>query len=291
MTTSDQASVTAAAGASPAAIAFHYDLGSAFYALWLDRELTYSCAMFADGDDLERAQRRKIDHHARESGAVGASHVLDVGCGWGSTLRRLVLEHGVARATGLTLSTDQARWIAAQGDPRTIVRLESWRDHAPDASYDAIVSIGAFEHFVERSLPRGRKVAAYREFFARCHAWLRPGGALSLQTIAYGTLRPEQISAFITAEIFPESDLPTLAEIADAVAGLFEVVRLRNDRADYARTCREWARRLAARRSEAAALVGAEKVASWERFLRMSAAGFEAGGLDLLRITLRRIDA
>lgn len=289
MPTSDQ--VSAAAGASPAAIAFHYDLGSAFYALWLDRELTYSCAMFADGDDLERAQRRKIDHHARESGAVGARHVLDVGCGWGSTLRRLVAEHGVARATGLTLSADQARWIAAHDDPRTIVRLESWRDHAPDAPYDAIVSIGAFEHFVGRDLPRARKVAAYREFFARCHAWLRPGGALSLQTIAYGTLRPEQISAFIIAEIFPESDLPTLGEIADAVAGLFEVVRLRNDRADYARTCREWARRLAARRADAAAIVGETRVGGWERFLRMSAVGFEAGGLDLLRITLRRIDA
>jgi cyclopropane-fatty-acyl-phospholipid synthase len=110
MTPSDHTS-TAAAGASPAAIAFHYDLGNAFCALRLDRELTCSCAMFADGDDLERAQRRKIDHHARESGAVGARHVLDVGCGWGSTLRRLVAEHGVGRATGLTLSAEQARHV------------------------------------------------------------------------------------------------------------------------------------------------------------------------------------
>ena len=290
MTTSDQA-LAAAAGASPAAIAFHYDLGSAFYALWLDSELTYSCAMFEDGDDLERAQQRKIDHHARESGAIGARHVLDVGCGWGSMLRRLVAQHGVARATGLTLSEDQARWIAARGDPRTLVRLESWREHAPAEPYDAIVSIGAFEHFVERDQRRASRIAAYREFFARCNTWLRAGGTLSLQTIAYGTLRPEQISAFITAEIFPESDLPTLGEIADATAGLFEIVRLRNDRSDYARTCREWLRRLAARHAAAAEIVGEARVRSWERFLRMSAAGFEAGGLVLLRITLRRIDA
>jgi len=282
---------TAAAGASPAAIEFHYDLGRPFYALWLGPHLTYSAAMFEDGDDLEAAQQRKIDHHARECGALGTRRALDVGCGWGSTMRRLVERHQVAHVTGLTLSSDQARTIADDEDPRLEVRLESWRDHQPVEPYDAIVSIGAFEHFVERDLPRARKVATYREFFASCRAWLHPGSALSLQTIAYGTLRPEQVSAFITAEIFPESDLPTLGEIADAAAGLFEVVRLRNDRADYARTCRQWARRLAARRADAAAIVGEARAGNWERFLRMSAAGFEAGGLDLLRITLRRIDA
>jgi cyclopropane-fatty-acyl-phospholipid synthase len=290
METSQQ-SFAAARGASPAAIAFHYDLGSAFYALWLGRELTYSCALFADGDDLESAQLRKIDHHAREAGAVGAHHVLDVGCGWGSTMRRLVAQHGVARVTGLTLSRDQARWIAALDEPRVAARLESWRDHQPSEPYDAIVSIGAFEHFVGRDLARAQKVAVYREFFDRCHAWLRPGGALSLQTIAYGTLDPAQVSAFITSEIFPESDLPALGEIVEAAHGTFEIGRLRNDRMDYARTCRAWAQRLAAQRDAAAAIVGAERVRHYQRFLKMSAAGFESGGLVLLRITLRRINA
>ena len=71
------------------------------------------------------------------------------------------------------------------------------------APYDATVSIGALERFVERDLPHARKVAASREFFASCHAWLHPGSALSLQTTAYDTLRPEQISAFITARADP----------------------------------------------------------------------------------------
>jgi cyclopropane-fatty-acyl-phospholipid synthase len=294
METSQQ-SFASATGASPAAIAFHYDIGSAFYALWLGRELTYSCALFADDDDddddLESAQRRKIDHHAHEASAVGATHVLDVGCGWGSTMRRLVSEHGVARVTGLTLSLDQARCIAALDEPRIEARLESWREHEPSGPYDAIVSIGAFEHFVGRDLSRVQKVAAYREFFDRCHGWLRPGCALSLQTIAYGTLDPAQISAFITSEIFPESDLPALGEIVDAAHGRFEIVRLRNDRMDYARTCREWAQRLATQHAAASAMVGADRVRHYERFLKMSAAGFESGGLVLLRITLRRIDA
>src|SRR5690606_30080004 len=129
------------------------------------------------------------------------------GCGWGSTMQRLVECHRVGRVTGLTLSRDQAAWIESRRSPRVRCRLRSWREHEPAEPYDAIVSIGAFEHFVRRGLPRHRKVEAYRHFFSRCRAWLRPGGAMSLQTIAYGTLRPGQISPFITADVFPESDL------------------------------------------------------------------------------------
>jgi cyclopropane-fatty-acyl-phospholipid synthase len=286
-----RAEATTIAGASRAAIEFHYDLGAPFFALWLGNDLTYSCALFEAGDDLDAAQRRKIDHHARESGAIGARRVLDVGCGWGSTMRRLVECHGVGHVTGLTLSRDQGSWIAARRLPRATVLLEGWQQHAPAEPYDAIVSIGAFEHFVGRGLPRARKVEAYRAFFTRCRDWLRPGGRMSLQTIAYGSLRPEQISAFITSDVFPESELPSLGEIADAADGVFEITRVRNDRADYARTCRAWAGRLREQRDAAIRLVGEARVATYERFLRMSAAGFELGGLVLLRISLRRIDA
>lgn len=289
MTTS-HAITEAAAGASPAAIQFHYDLGASFYELWLGEELTYSAALFEDGDDLETAQQRKIDHHARESGAAGARHVLDVGCGWGSTMRRLIERHGVARVTGLTLSADQLRRIESLRVPGVTALLEGWHEHEPAEPYDAIVSVGALEHFVRRDLPRDDKVATYRRFFTSCRDWLRPGGAMSLQTIAYGTLRPEQVSAFITSEIFPESDLPALGELVDAADGVLEITRLRNDRMDYAHTCREWARRLAASRDDAATIVGTARVQNYERFLKMSAVGFESGGLVLLRITLRRID-
>jgi cyclopropane-fatty-acyl-phospholipid synthase len=206
-------------------------------------------------------------------------------------MRRLADVHRVGRVTGLTLSRDQATWIGSHGHPRVTALLQGWQQHRPGEPYDAIVSLGAFEHFVTRSLPRERKVATYRHFFTRCRDWLRAGGALSLQTIAYGTLRPEHVSAFITTDVFPESDLPALGEIVEAVDGLFEITSLRNDRSDYARTCREWARRLVAQEEAAAAMVGGARVRSYARFLRMSAAGFEGGGLVLLRITLRRIDA
>lgn len=282
---------TGLGGASAAAIRHHYDVGNDFYRLWLDPSMTYSCALWEEGDTLESAQVRKLDFHAAQARAAGAARVLDVGCGWGSGLRRLVEHHGVGRAVGLTLSAAQAEWVRALGVPGIEARVEGWEEHAPEAPYDAVISIGAFEHFARPQMENIERVAAYRAFFARCHGWLRPAGWMSLQTIAWGNARPEDRSEFFTREIFPESDLPKLADVAAAADRLFEVVALRNDRRDYARTAREWLARLAARRAEAVATVGEEAVLRFERYLKLVVVAFEAlGNLVLYRISLRRID-
>ena len=221
--------------------------------------------------------------------------VLDIGCGWGAVLRRMVETHGVAHATGLTLSDAQADWIMGRGDPRIEVRRESWVDHSPAETYDAVLSIAAFEAFARNDWTAAEKVAAYRLFFSRCHDWLKPGGGLSLQTIAYAKRqRPEARQApeyeFFTKWVFPESDLPNLAEIVEACDGLFEVVEVQNDRLGYWRTCREWLSRLMARRHEAVALVGEEVFARYVRYLKLSAATFSQVHSVLLRIAFRRMD-
>jgi cyclopropane-fatty-acyl-phospholipid synthase len=288
----------AARGASAEAIRHHYDVGNDFYRLWLDPTLTYSCALWSedDRDDmLEIAQRRKIEHHARWARTRDAERVLDIGCGWGAVLKHLVEEQGVRRAVGLTLSWEQAEWIASFNHPGIEVRLESWTEHAPAGPYDAVVSIGAFEHFARPEMDDEQKVAAYRAFFARCHGWLRPGGRLSLQTIAYGDVDPAQIRTssqvrFIVQEIFPESELPTLGQILQASDGLFELVALRNDRENYERTCRVWCSRLTAQRRQAVAAAGADVVARYVRYLRLSAAAFQFGQTCLLRVAFRRLD-
>jgi cyclopropane-fatty-acyl-phospholipid synthase len=281
-------------GASAEAIRHHYDLSNDFYGLWLDRSLTYSCALW-DGDDdtLEQAQLRKLDYLTDQARAAGTERVLDVGCGWGSLMRRLVDHHEVAHVVGLTLSDAQAGFIAAQDDPRLEVLREGWADHEPDEPYDAILSIGAMEHFVRFGLPRAQRVAVYREFFDRCHRWLRPGGWMGLQAIGKGN-RPldEETAAdllFLTQTIFPESDSPRLAEVAHAAEKRFEVVRVRNDRPHYARTCTEWAKRLAANRDAAVELVGEQAVDVYERYLRVAVRQFERNQTVLYRFTLQRV--
>jgi cyclopropane-fatty-acyl-phospholipid synthase len=285
------------AGASADAIQFHYDFGNDFYSLWLDPTLSYSGAMYEPGDTLETAQLRKIDHHIRESRAASAGRLLDVGCGWGGLLRRAVEHHGVRNAVGLTLSNAQAEWARSLGTPGVEIRVENWADHRPGASYDAIISIGAFEHFATLESSDEERIDSYRSFFARCREWLKPGGRLSLQTFAYGSLRRREDgqrtagTQFLATEIFPQTDPPRLADIVAASQGLFEFELLRNDRRDYSKTCKEWLRRLRARRSEAVAASGEEGVQRYERYLALSAIGFEAGYLALFRITLSRIDS
>ena len=276
-------------GASAEAIQHHYDVGNEFYRLWLDSTLTYSCALWEENDTLESAQIRKIDFHVKQARASGAERVLDVGCGWGATLKRLVEKHEVKQACGLTLSQTQAAWIASFNDPRIDVRVESWSDHSPEKPYDAIISIGAFEHFVKPKLTKAQRVKSYRAFFQRCHEWLKPGGFLSLQTIAYGNIRRENMIDFIE-EIFPESELPMLAEIAEASERVFEIMALRNDRQHYKRTCAAWYSNLKANRAAAIKLVGQEMVARYEKYLRISRMSFHRERSVLLRITLRRID-
>lgn len=278
-----------AAGASAAAIDAHYSVGNAFYRLWLDEGMTYSGALWGDGDDtLEAAQRRKLDYHCDQAGVTPGAHVLDVGCGWGSGLRHLVAERQAARAVGLTLSVAQAEELRANLPAGAEARCESWADHIPERPYDAIISIGAFEHFAKATLSREAKLDAYRAYFRKCHAMLAPGAAMTVQTIAYGNISAAQRSGFVEHEIFPESDLPFLAEVAEASHWLFEITAVRNDRGHYARTAREWLRRLRARRAEALALVGPDMVAKYEKYLGLFVIGFHTGTMDLLRFTFRR---
>jgi cyclopropane-fatty-acyl-phospholipid synthase len=275
-------------GASPAAIRAHYDLSDEFFQLVLGPDLVYSCALFDGVDDLANAQLRKLDHHIEAAGAAGARRVLDVGCGWGALLERMVCHANVKSAVGLTLSPSQAKWMRKNSKPGIEVREESWRDHKPDKRYDAIISIGAFEHFVHIGMESARKLDAYREFFDFCDRVLVSRGRLSLQTIAYNQ-RPDTIDPFISEKIFPESELPLVWEPVAAAGKQFELLALRNDREHYFRTLRFWDRNLTQKRDEAVALVGQAAVEEFRRYLRVSAAAFQSGTVCLLRMSFMKL--
>lgn len=277
-------------GATQRAIEHHYDIGRDFYRLWLDARMVYSCALWPGelDDDLEAAQLAKLDWHATAARADGAGRVLDVGCGWGAMMRYLTDERGVAHVTGLTLSSDQAAAAPSSGKAET--RLEDWRDHRPSAPYDAIVSIGAFEHFSRPELDKDQRRAVYRRFFETCALWLGEGGRLSLQTIAWEDFDPAtmKVATGFTEDIFPESSLPQLSDVTDAAEGWFRLVGFRSDAPHYEHTLRLWQARLEAAKVPASEMVGSDQYRRYHRYLRLSRAMFGRRVCTLYRMVFER---
>jgi cyclopropane-fatty-acyl-phospholipid synthase len=287
-----QAPVT---GASAAAVRAHYDVSNEFYALWLGPTMMYSSGLWGGpaGGSLDAAVNAKIDYFVARAGP--ASRVLDVGCGWGHTARRLTGVHGVRQAVGLTLSDAQAAWCAERAAPGCEVRVESWETHAPASPYDAVFSFGAFEHFARPGSTSPERVQGYRRFFGRCFQWLGRDGRLLLETIAHddapdtpgpgGSRGPVGDAA---SSVYPESVCPQLCEIVAGFEPWFRVEVLRSDPADFARTCRAWWLALRAHEEEARALVGDPLVRVFRRYLASSELQFRTGAITNYRFVLHR---
>jgi cyclopropane-fatty-acyl-phospholipid synthase len=284
-------------GASTADVQHHYDVGNDFYQLWLDSEMIYSSALYADDgcDDLGTAQIRKLDYYIDNVRAAGAARVLDIGCGWGGLLRRLVEQRGAASAIGLTLSAAQIDSTRSWADDRYEFRLEHWEEHRADGPYDAIISLGAMEHFADLEMSPAEKTQRYRQFFRSCHEWLAGSGArLGVQSIVRGsnTDVPWSVARdmiFINRRIFRGSAVPRVPEVLDAIDGLFQLVSVRNDASHYARTCSEWLERLRREEDRAVELVGADIYADYVRYLQASALVFAKGHAGLARMIFERV--
>jgi cyclopropane-fatty-acyl-phospholipid synthase len=276
-------------GASQDAIQYHYDKGNNFYKLWLDENMVYSSALWEEGDTLESAQIRKLDYHIQNAHAQNAKHILDIGCGWGSLLERLTSHYNAESGVGLTLSQEQVNWVDNLQIPGIDTRLENWQDHQAEKKYDAIISIGAFEHFAKQDLSEADRIEGYRDFFRKCHEWLNDGCYLSLQTIGCGNMTRDQFSEFFATEIFPESDLPRLSEICAASEHLFEITSVRNDRLHYAKTLKQWLKRLRSHKAMVIDTYGLELYKRYEKYFQLAILSFEHfGTMDLYRIGFRR---
>jgi cyclopropane-fatty-acyl-phospholipid synthase len=276
-------------GASPEAIRHHYDVGNEFYALWLDPSMSYSSALWLiENEGLDAAQLNKLDWHIDRCGIETGSHLLDVGCGWGGLMRRVAQRYPQSSCCGLTLSQAQADYINEHRDTRIEVRLENWMDHQSERAYDAIVSVGAFEHFARLDQSTESKIDSYRRFFEFCSRNLAPKGRMSLQTITYEKSDRANFSEFFANEIFPESDLPHLEQIILAAKGVFEIVELRNDRHHYANTLRQWRIRLQNKKKEAISLVGEDRFNTYEKYLSLMIIAFHSGSMNLCRLAMQR---
>jgi cyclopropane-fatty-acyl-phospholipid synthase len=271
----------------------HYDLSDDFYRLFLDPTQTYSCAYFERDDmTLEEAQIAKIDLSLGKLGLQPGMTLLDIGCGWGATLRRAVERYDV-NVVGLTLSQNQRDHVekafAAMDSPRSKrVLLKGWEQF--DEPVDRIVSIGAFEHFGHDRWER---------FFAMANAVLPDDGIMLLHTITRLTLDEvkergiplsmdaARFAMFIAKEIFPGGQLPAIEAVEEhaAVAG-FTVSRVQSLQQHYARTLEIWAQALAEQRTQAIAVQSEEIYDRYMRYLTGCAAMFRKGYIDVNQFTL-----
>lgn len=278
-----------------AAIGHHYDVGNDFYRLVLGANLTYSCAYWYDDHvDLVEAQAAKHELICRKLGLEPGMSLLDVGCGWGSMALHAARHHGV-RVVAITISEAQAALArervaeAGLGEGRpgdqVEIRLQDYRA-VPDGDFDAISSIGMFEHVGE---------AKMRTYLLHLRDLLRPGGRLVNHAIS----RPDPGSdaaidrgSFIGRYVFPDGALLEVGSVVTAMQGVgLEVRDVQSLREHYARTLRAWVANLEQHWDEAQRLVGPGRARVWRLYLAGSAVGFEQNRTSVHQVLAVRPEA
>jgi cyclopropane-fatty-acyl-phospholipid synthase len=273
----------------------HYDLSDDFFRLFLDPSQTYSCAYFERDDmTLHEAQLAKIDLSLSKLKLEPGMTLLDIGCGWGATMRRALQKYDV-NVVGLTLSENQAEHVQKSFDDlhshrSARVLLEGWEKF--DEPVDRIVSIGAFEHF-------GR--SRWNHFFRMAYRVLPHDGIMMLHTITRPTFKDARargvtltheivhFTQFILAEIFPGGWLPTVQGVEEhGVAAGFRVTKVQSLQLHYARTLDMWAEALEANKDEAIAIQSREVYDRYMKYLTGCADLFRKGVTDVDQYTMEK---
>jgi cyclopropane-fatty-acyl-phospholipid synthase len=284
------------AGSDADEVRSHYDISNEFFKLWQDPTQTYSCAYFERDDmTLEEAQMAKVDLALGKLGLQPGMTLLDIGCGWGSTIMRAVEKYDV-NVIGLTLSYNQKQhiedyWFANSKSKRRMeVRLQPWEQW--EGQVDRIVSIGAFEHF---------GFGKYDDYFKRTYNSLPDDGVMLLHSIIIPS--DEEVRAkklplkmstvrfikFILDEIYPGGRLPLAAQVEQhaAKAG-YHVTRVQSLQPHYARTLDTWAANLESKKDEAIAITSQEVYERFMKYLTGCADLFRNGYTDVCQFTCEK---
>jgi cyclopropane-fatty-acyl-phospholipid synthase len=260
----------------------HYDIGNAFYSLWLDtEEMQYTCAYFPNpAISLEQAQIAKLHHVCRKLQLRPGDTVVEAGCGWGGLARFMARHYGV-RVRAYNISTEQVRYARERAkteglDDRIEYVLDDYRNICGE--YDAFVSVGMLEHVGVRD---------YRQLGEVIDRCLKPDGRGLIHTI--GRNRPEPMNAWIERRIFPGAYPPTIREMMD----IFEphalsVLDIENLRLHYARTLEHWSSRFEQQREIIEQMMDAEFILAWRLYLAGSTAAFRVGEMQLFQVVFAR---
>jgi cyclopropane-fatty-acyl-phospholipid synthase len=247
----------------------HYDAGNDLFAAMLGETMAYSCAYWKEAQTLEDAQRAKLELSCRKLRLEPGMRVLDIGCGWGSFLKHAAGRYGV-HVTGVTVSGEQAR--AARERCRDLpveVLLQDYRDIR--GTFDRIVSIGQFEHVGPKN---------HRTYLELVRRNLKEGGLFLLHTIG------DNVSSMTTEPwfekyIFPNSAIPSAAQITRAAEGLWILEDWHGFGPHYDRTLMAWHERFEKAWPSFASSYGERFRRMWRYYLLSSAGAFRARHLQL----------
>jgi cyclopropane-fatty-acyl-phospholipid synthase len=263
------------------AVRYHYDAGNAFFALFLDPSMTYSCAYFKGGaQTLEEAQRAKLDLVCRKLDLREGEQVLDVGCGWGSFAIHAARQYGV-HVLGVTLSEQQVRLgrerVREAGlEDLVELRVADYRELG-DRQFDAVSSIGMVEHVGEERIDL---------YMRTLNGLMRPGGRLLNHGIAkLMDFDTKDEGAFSERFVFPDGVPLPLSRIAMAMERTGLAVRhVEGLPEDYAQTLGYWIAAYEERYDEAVRLAGAERARVWRLYLRAARTGFTTGWASVYQV-------
>ena len=266
-------------------IAHHYDVSNAFYRMWLDARMVYSCAYFRTADDtLDTAQAQKLDHICRKLRLAEGERFLDIGCGWGALVFWAAENYGV-QATGITLSRNQydhvRSEIAARGlADRVRVELLDYADLPDVEAFDKVASVGMFEHVGPRN---------YDRYFGKIRRILVPGGFVLNHGITHNSLGQRGLGSgigeFVEEYVFPGGELAHVSRVNEGLAAQgLEVIDGEALREHYAKTLWHWVDRLEARADDARAEVGEERFRVWRIYMAGSAHAFDRGWMSLWQL-------
>ena len=252
----------------------HYDLDADLFLSFLDPYNQYSSAYFNGTDELEQAQRSKLELICRKLGLVKTDHVLDIGCGWGG-FAKYTAEHYGCKVTAVNISKEQLRYARGfcKGLPVEFLDCD-YREIL--GSFDKIVSVGMFEHVGSKN---------YREFMKIVLDSLADDGVFLLQTIGANESR-STCDPWITKYIFPNGMLPSIAQISRAAEGLFVVEDWHNLGPHYDKTLMAWHQRFQKAWPELQKKYDERFKRMWEYYLLSSAGAFRARNIQVWQIVM-----
>ncbi|MBT5807965.1 cyclopropane fatty acyl phospholipid synthase [Candidatus Uhrbacteria bacterium] len=256
----------------------HYDVGNTLYEKMLDKRMVYTCGYWKDAHNLDEAQEAKLDLICRKIGLKSGMRVLDIGCGWGSFAKFAAEKYG-AEVVGVTVSKEQVELgnKMCAGLPVEI-RLQDYREITGE--FDRVVSLGMFEHV---------GVKNYRTYMDVAHRVLSDGGLFLLHTIGRN-FSGGSTDPWIAKYIFPNSMLPSIAQIGTSIENLFVMEDLHNFGPDYDKTLMEWHKNFEAAWPEIKGDYSESFKRMWNFYILSSAATFRARNSQLWQVVLSKGD-